>query len=139
MTTTTPGGPLPTTSPTTAPATTSKTMAMPSRSATTVVPAHDHHSSGDHSTTTTIAGSAITLTRLDRTTFRVRGVGFPAGKRAKVVLSDRRASRSVVTHITPTGRFTVLVNVPPTWAGTLRAVATANSGSVYARKSLRLN
>jgi hypothetical protein len=141
MTTTTPGGgTAPVTQPAMAPATTSTTRTMPSTTSTgMVMPPHDHHSSADHSTATVISGPAITLTRLDRTTIRVQGVGFPAGKRAKVVLSDKPASRSIVTKIDSRGRFTVSLHIPRTWAGTLRAVATAKSGSVYARKALKLN
>jgi hypothetical protein len=82
---------------------------------------------------------AITLKRLDRTTIRVHGLGFPAAERAKVILSDKPASRSVGTKIDPRGRFTVSLDIPPIWTGTIRAVATAKSGSVSARRTLRLN
>jgi hypothetical protein len=141
MTTTTPGGgTAPVTQPVIAPATTSTTRTMPSATSTVMVmPPHDHHSSADHSTATVISGPAITLMRLDRTTIRVHGVGFPAGKRAKVVLSDKPASRSIVTKIDSRGRFTVSLHIPRTWGGTVRAVATAKSGSVYARNALKLN
>jgi hypothetical protein len=142
MTTTTPGGG---TVPVTAPATASTTIATPSTTPTTnVMSPNDHHGSQDHgsgdpSTTTVTSDPAITLKRLDKTTIRVHGVGFPAGKRAKVVLSDGPASRSVVTKIDPRGHFTVSLDIPPIWAGTIRAVATAKSGSVSAMKTLRLN
>ena len=141
MTTTTPEG----TVPVTAPATASATTAMPSTTSTTKgMSPNDHHASqdhgsGNHSTTTVTSDPVITLKRLDRTTIGVHGVGFPAGKRAKVVLSDKPASRSVVTKIDPRGRFTVSLDIPPTWSGTIHAVATAKSGSVSARKTLSLN
>jgi hypothetical protein len=137
MTTTTPGSG---TAPVTARATESTTTAIPSVTSTTkVMTPHDHHGSGDHSTTAVTSGPAITLKRVDKTTIRVHGFGFPASKRAKVVLSGRTASRSAVTKIDRTGHFAVSLDIPPTWAGIVRAQATAKSGSVHAKKTLRLN
>jgi hypothetical protein len=137
MTTTTPGG---RTAPKMAQATTSGTTAIPSMSSTTkVATQHDHHGSGNHSTTKVISDPAITLKRIDKTTIRVHGFGFPAGKRAKVVLSGRPGSRSAVTKIDRTGHFTVLLDIPSSWAGIVRAQATAKSGSVHAKTARKLN
>jgi hypothetical protein len=104
-----------------------------------VMPSHTDHGSMDHSTMTGISHPTITLKRPDRGTVRVHGFGFPAGKGAKVVLSHKHASRSIVTKIGPTGHFTALLHIRPTWVGTLRAVATAKSGSINAKKTLRLS
>ena len=135
MKTTTPGGRA---VPITAPATTSTTEAMRSTSNTEVVSSHDHHGSGHHSKSKA-SGPAITLKQLDKTTIRVHGFAFPAGKRAKVVLSGRSASRSDVTKIDRTGHFAVSLDIPPTWAGIVRAQATAKSGTVHAKTALKLN
>jgi len=141
MTTTTPGGGMIThTQSVTGPATTGTTTPMPSSTSNVMaMPPHHHHGSVDHSTMTGISHPSITLKRPDRRTVRVQGVGFPAGKGAKVVLSHKHASRSFVTKIDPTGHFTVSLHIRPAWAGTLRAVATAKSGSLYAKKTLRLS
>ncbi len=133
MKTTTPGfKPVPVT----AAATTSTTEAMRSTSNTEAVSSHDH-GAGHHSTSST-SGPAITLKQVDATTVRLHGFGFPAGKRAKVVLSGKSASRSDVTKIDRKGHFTVSVDIPRSWAGIVRAQATAKSGSVYARSTLTL-
>jgi hypothetical protein len=135
MKTTTPGG---RTVSVTAPATTSTAEAMRSTSNTEAVSPHDHHGAGRHSTSRT-SGPAITLKQVDETTVRVHGFGFPAGKRAKVVLSGKSASRSDVTKIDRKGHFTVSVDIPRSWGGIVRAQATAKSGSIHARKVLTLN
>jgi hypothetical protein len=135
MTTTTPGGP---TVAATAPATTNTKVTMDSMTSTTMAMPHDHHGSSDHSTKTVTSDPAITLKQLDETTIRVHGVGFPAGKRAKVVLRDKHASRSVVTKTDRTGHFMASLDIPRSWDGTLKAVATARSGSVFAVKTLTL-
>jgi hypothetical protein len=135
MTTTTPGGG---TGSVTTTGTTSTTEAMRSTSNTEVVVPDDHHASGHHSKSS-VSGPAITLKEVDTTTIRVHGFGFPAGKRAKVVLSGRSASRSEVTRIDRKGHFTVSLDIPSTWAGIVRAQATTKSGSVHAGKALRLS
>jgi Domain of unknown function (DUF1996) len=135
MKTTTPGG---RTTSVTAPATTSTTETMRSTSNAKVVSPHDHHGSGHHSKSSD-SGPAITLKEVDTTTIRVHGFGFPAGKRAKVVLAGKSASRSDVTRIDRKGHFTVSLDIPSTWGGIVRAQATTKSGSVYARKTLRLS
>ena len=134
MSTTTPGG---RTVSVTAPATTSTTEAMRSTSSTEAVSAHDHHGAGHHSTNMT-SGHAIALKQVDQTTIRVHGFGFPAGKRAKVVLSTRSGSRSDVAKIDRKGHFMVSVDIPRSWAGIVRAQATAKSGSIHARNTLTL-
>jgi hypothetical protein len=141
MTTTTPGGRTAAqTKSVAAPPTTRTPAAMPTAPTTVMVmPSHNHHGSMDHSTMTGISHPSITLKRPDRRTVRVHGVGFPAGKGAKVVLSHKHGSRSFVIKIGPTGHFMVSLHIRPTWVGTLRAVATAKSGSVYAKKTLRLS
>lgn len=134
MKTTTPGfRPVPVTAPAT-----STTEAMRPRSNTEAVSPHDHRAAGQHSTSRT-SGPAITLKQLDETTVQVHGFGFPAGKRAKVVLSGRSASRSDVTKIDRKGHFTVSLDIPQSWGGIVRAQATAKSGSVHAKRALSLN
>ena len=134
MKTTTPGfRPVPVTAPAT-----STTEAMRSTSNMEAVSPHDHHGAGHHSTSRT-SGPAITLKQLDETTVRVHGFGFPAGKRAKVVLSGRSASRSDVTKIDRKGHFTVSLDIPQRWRGIVRAQATAKSGSLHAKRALSLN
>ena|GEM_PF-1456355 len=135
MKTTTPGG---RTTSVTAPATTSTTETMRSTSNAEVVSPHDHHGSG-HNSKSSVSGPAITLKEVDSTTIRVHGFGFPADKRGKVVLSGRSASRSAVTKIDRKGHFTVSLDIPSSWAGIVRAQATAKSGSVYAGNELRLS
>jgi hypothetical protein len=135
MKTTTPGG---RTTSVTAPATTGTTDTTRATSNAEVVSPHDHHGSGHNSTSRT-PDPAITLKQLDETTIRVHGFGFPAGKRAKVVLSGRSASRSDVTKIDRKGHFTVSLDIPQSWGGIVRAQATTKSGSVHAKRALSLN
>jgi Domain of unknown function (DUF1996) len=134
MKTTTPGG---RTTSVTAPAT-GTTETTRATSTAEVVSPHDHHGSGHNSTSRT-PDPAITLKQLDETTIRVHGFGFPAGKRAKVVLSGRSASRSDVTKIDRKGHFTVSLDIPQSWGGIVRAQATTKSGSVHAKRALSLN